>query len=161
MVADEELDHFLAPAIRTQLEERYWRPIERATQVERFLDDHEFFADPGRHPACFSDHGVVHVRDVARRVVRLADQVRGGLLPTRSDERHRLLQGSAVLTAYLHDIGMVAASPAGRRVHPQFAAHTALGHDFDDLADELWSRDAAGLRTRIEADIGARRRDSR
>ena len=76
VLADDELDRFLAPAIRTQLEERYWRPIERATKVERFLDDDEFFADPGRHPASFSDHGVVHVRDVARRVVGLADQVR-------------------------------------------------------------------------------------
>ena len=56
--------------------------------------------------------------------------------------------------AYLHDIGMVAASAAGRRVHAQFAAQTALGPGFDDLAEELWSSDAAGLRTRIEADAG-------
>ena len=48
-----------------------------------------------------------------------------------------------MLMAYLHDIGMVAATPAGRRVHPQFAAHTALGAGFDDLAEQLWSTDAA------------------
>ena len=56
-----------------------------------------------------------------------------------------------MLMAYLHDIGMVAATSAGRRVHPQYAAETALGAGFDDLADQLWSTDAAGLRSRIEA----------
>ena len=54
--------------------------------------------------------------------------------------------------AYLHDIGMVAATPAGRRVHAQFAAHTALGEGFDDLAEELWRDDVVGLRERIESD---------
>ncbi len=74
----------------------------------------------------------MHVRDVARRAARLAEQLDGGLLPSRPVERRRLVQGSAVLMAYLHDIGMVAATPAGRRVHAQFAAHTALGAGFDD-----------------------------
>ena len=92
------------------------------------------------------------MRDVARRAARLAEQLDGGLLPARPDARRRMVQGSAVLMAYLHDIGMVAATPAGRRVHAQFAAHTALGEGFDDLAEELWRDDTAGLRARIEAD---------
>ena len=148
----DELDRFVGPKVRARLEERYWEPIERVTCAESFLDDEAFFADPGGHPATFSDHGVVHVRDVARRAVRLAEQLDGGLLPSRSDNRLRDVQGSAVLMAYLHDIGMVAASLAGRRVHAEFAAQKALGPGFDDLAEELWSSDAAGLRTRIEAD---------
>jgi hypothetical protein len=149
----DELDRFVAPEIRARLEERYWRPIEQATGAESFLDDDSFFADPSRHPATFSDHGVVHVRDVARRAMRLAEQLHGGLLPARSADRLGVVQGSAVLMAYLHDIGMVAASPAGRRVHAQFAAQTALGADFDDLAEQLWCSGAAGLRRRIEADV--------
>ena len=147
----DELDRFIPPEIRAQLEERYWRPIERATVAESFLSDDGFFADPGSHPATFSDHGVVHVRDVARRAVQLVDQLDGGLLRSRPPARRRILEGSAVLMAYLHDIGMVAATPAGRRVHPQYAAQTALGDGFDDLADQLWSTDSAGLRSRIEA----------
>ena len=75
--------------------------------------------------------------------------------------RRRVVQGSAVLMAYLHDIGMVAATPAGRRVHAQFAAHTALGEGFDDLAEELWRDDVVGLRARIEADAHRRRGDPR
>ena len=139
----DELDRFISPEIRARLEERYWRPIERATVAESFLTDETFFADPGSHPATFSDHGVVHVRDVARRAVRLVGQLDGGLLPSRPPERRQVVEGSAVLMAYLHDIGMVAATPAGRRVHPQYAAQTALGAGFDDLADQLWSTDAA------------------
>ena len=147
----DELDRFLSPEIRARLEERYWRPIERATIAESFMVDETFFADPGVHPGTFSDHGVVHVRDVARRAARLVGLLDGGLLPSRPVERRHLVEGSAVLMTYLHDIGMVAATPAGRRVHPQFAAQTALGVGFDDLAEQLWSTDAAGLRTRIEA----------
>ena len=89
LVEDDELDRFVGPKIRARLEERYWRPIERATCAESFLDDEAFFADPGGHPATFSDHGVVHVRDVARRAVRLAEQLDGGLLPSRCDNRLR------------------------------------------------------------------------
>ena len=152
LVDADELDRFVGPKIRARLEERYWQPIERATSAESFLDDEAFFADPSGHPATFSDHGVVHVRDVARQAIRLAEELNGGLLPSRCDDRLRVIQGSAVLMAYLHDIGMVAATPAGRRVHAQFAAQTALGAGFDDLAEELWSSGAAGLRTRIEAD---------
>lgn len=149
----DELDRFIAPDVRMRLEERYWQPIEEAARAESFLADPEFFADPGRHPAAFSDHGVVHVRDVAHRSVRLAEQLEGGLLPARSGERLRTVQASAVLMGYLHDIGMVASTPAGRRVHAQYAAQTALGAGFDDLADELWASDATGLRERIEADV--------
>lgn len=152
LASADELDRFIAADLRARLEERYWRPIERAAGAESFLTDEEFFADPGRHPAVFSDHGVVHVRDVARRAVRLVERLDGGLLPARSDDRLRTVQASAVLMAYLHDIGMVASTPAGRRVHAQYAAQTALGAGFDDLADELWARGAGGLRARIEAD---------
>ena len=147
----DEFDRFISPPIHARLEERYWRPIERATVAESFLTDENFWADPGSHPATFSDHGVVHVRDVARRAARLVGQLDGGLLQSRPQERREVVEGDAVLMAYLHDIGMVAATSAGRRVHPQYAAQTALGAGFDDLADQLWSTDAAGLRSRIEA----------
>lgn len=153
LASADELDRFIAPDLRMRLEERYWRPVEEAARAESFLTDEEFFADPGRHPAAFSDHGVVHVRDVARRAVGLAERLHGGLLPARSDDRLRTVQASAVLMAYLHDIGMAASTLAGRRVHAQYAAQTALGAGFDDLADELWAHDVTGLRDRIEADV--------
>ena len=47
------------------------------------VDDPAFLADPGRHPAMFADHGVVHVRDVAIGLVRLLDTINGVLLARR------------------------------------------------------------------------------
>ena len=78
-MADEEpggltmLDELLGPGVRTYLEDRFWRPIEEQATLEALLDDPAFAADPGRHPAMFADHGVVHVRDVAIGLVRLLD----------------------------------------------------------------------------------------
>ena len=59
------LDEYLPRPVRTYLEERFWRPIEAQATFEVLCDDPAFLADPGRHPAIFADHGVVHVRDVA------------------------------------------------------------------------------------------------
>ena len=40
----DEFDRSVSPEIRARLEERYWRPIERATVAESFLTDETFFA---------------------------------------------------------------------------------------------------------------------
>ena len=67
-----ELDARLPRPVRTYLEERLWRPIEAQATLEVLSDDPSFLADPGHHPAIFADHGVVHVRDVAIGLIRLA-----------------------------------------------------------------------------------------
>src|SRR5699024_4906339 len=101
------LDPWLAPAVRRDLEVRLWRPIGDQATLERLLDDPAFFADPGHHPAMFADHGVVHARDVALGVVRFVDVADGVLLPGRPAARRSFLTQLGVVTAYLHDIGMV------------------------------------------------------
>lgn len=150
-VTIDEVGTVLPEAVRQRLEGRYWAPIGEAAAVERWIDDDELHRDPARHPALFSDHGVVHVRDIAANAVALAGQLHGTLLPERDHARQRLVAGVAVLLTYVHDIGMVEPTAAGRRVHPQFAAQTVLSGGFDDLALDLWDADAAGLRTRLEA----------
>ena len=77
------LDDYLPRPVRTYLEERFWRPIEAQATFEVLCDDPAFLADPGRHPAIFADHGVVHVRDVAIGLIRLLDTINGVLLPGR------------------------------------------------------------------------------
>ena len=133
------IDELLLPPLRELLEERYWRPIERAAVLESLVHDPSFLADPVNHPALFSDHGVVHVRDVAAGVVSLADAANGVLLPGRPPERQSFLAGYAVLITYLHDIGMDDQTRAGRRLHALRAAHVAFGHDLDGVVDGLLS----------------------
>lgn len=145
------LDGLVDPSLRHAIEERYWRPIEAHCTLESFIDEPSFVDESGTHVALFSDHGVVHVRDVAARAVDLAATVNGVLLPARSPERLRFVQGLAVLLTYLHDIGMVDASPAGRRAHPQFAAHTPYRAGFDDLLREMLDGDAGAVPSRLAA----------
>ena len=132
-----ELDDHLPRAVRTYLEERFWRPIEAQASLEVLWDDPAFLSDPGRHPAIFADHGVVHVRDVAIGLVRLLDTINGVLLPARAPDRLRFVQALGVGMAYLHDIGMVDMTPSGRRVHALFAAHAAFGPDATPLVEQL------------------------
>ena len=49
---------------------------------------------PETHPALFSDHGVVHARDVAAGTLELADVVDGRLLPARPADRREFVDGS-------------------------------------------------------------------
>ena len=140
------LDDHLPRSVRTLLEERYWRPIEAQASLEVLVDDPDFIADPGRHPAMFADHGVVHVRDVAIGLVGLLDTIDGLLLPGRSAARLRFVKTLGVAAAYLHDIGMVDMTPIGRRDHPIFAAHAAFGPDVTQLVDHLLAPDSLGAR---------------
>src|SRR4051794_7497922 len=135
--AADELDPFLSRSVRTQLEDRYWRPIEAQATLEMLAQDPTFFANPGRHPAIFADHGVVHVRDVALGMVRLLDTINGVLVPRRPPDRHRFMQALGVALAYIHDIGMVDMTAAGRRVHAVFAAQEAFAAGTTRLAEEL------------------------
>lgn len=143
------LDDAVPAALRERVEQRYWAPIGDAAALERFIDDPALHAAPDRHPALFSDHGVVHVRDIAASAASLAARAHGVLLPARDEPTRQFVRRLAVLLAYFHDIGMVDPTPAGRRVHPQFAAQTVLGAGFDELAHALWHADAGGLRSRL------------
>ena len=131
------LDDLLGPGVREYLEDRFWRPIEAQATLEALLDDPAFAADPGRHPAMFADHGIVHVRDVAIGLVRLLDTLDGVLLPHRPPPRRRFVETYGVAVAYLHDIGMVDMTRAGRRTHPHVAAQAAFGDAVGPLVDGL------------------------
>ena len=131
------LDEHLPRDLRAYLEDHFWRPIEAQATLEVLLADPLFFEDPGRHPAMFADHGVVHVRDVADGLVRLVDTIDGVLLASRPPERRRFVEAYGVAAAYLHDIGMVDMTPVGRRTHPVYAAHAAFWPDVDPLVRHL------------------------
>jgi hypothetical protein len=147
-----ELDDYLPRHVRTYLEERFWRPIGAQATLEVLLNDPEFLADPGTHPAIFADHGVVHVRDVAISLTRLLDTINGVLLPCRPAPRQHFVQTLGVGLAYLHDIGMVDMTRPGRRVHALFAAHAAFGPDVAPLVEHLLATSPVGTRLAEIAD---------
>jgi hypothetical protein len=142
------LDELLPAALRGDLEERLWRPIETQATLELLADDPAFAASPGTHPAIFADHGIVHVRDVALGVIRLVETANGVLLPRRTAPRRRFVELVGVAMAYIHDIGMVDMTPVGRRVHAIYAAHAAFGAEVDDLVEHLLG--SALVRSRLD-----------
>jgi hypothetical protein len=131
------LDDHLPPDLRSHLEETFWRPIEAAASLEVLSRDPAFLDDPGRHPAMFADHGVVHVRDVASGLVPLVDALDGILLAARPPARRALVQTWGVAQTYLHDVGMVDFSMAGRRTHALYAAHVAFSDEVNLLVEHL------------------------
>ena len=98
--------------------------------MEAFAHDRTILSAPGTHPALFSDHGVVHARDVAAGALELEDVVNGRLLPARPADRREFVTALAVLIAYIHDVGMNDATREGRRAHADLCgADAVLGCD--------------------------------
>jgi hypothetical protein len=131
------IDRCLSQDLRSIIEERFWRQVEEVSTLERLSGDGWVMSGPGLHPALFSDHGIVHARDVAAGVVELAKIANGPLLPSRPPDRQEFVLGLAILLAYIHDAGMHDPTPEGRRIHALHAAQIPFGGAMDDVIDAL------------------------
>ena len=139
------LDTFLSPDIRHQIEERYYAHINSQSRFEKLQNDPVFLANMGRHVALYSDHGVVHVRNVAEQLLAVLDQQHGVLLGQRPLPRLERMKGYGVLVAYLHDIGMIDFSDFGRTMHPEYAGQAVFDPALDDIVQALWEQNSGNL----------------
>jgi hypothetical protein len=144
------LDRYMPAQLRHWIEQRYYAHVGDQASLERLISDPDFWRAPSEHPALFADHSVVHVRDVAGRVLHVLDSINGVLLPARAPEQlDGFMRGYAVVLAYLHDIGMVDISAFGRRMHPEFAAQAVFSPELDDFVATIWSTNAGGIAQRL------------
>lgn len=139
------LDRFLSADIRHTLEERYYARINAQSQLEVLQSDPDFLTRLELHVALFSDHGVVHVRDVAQQLLAILDLAHGVLFPSRPSSRLERMRGYGVLVAYLHDIGMVDFSSFGRAMHPEFACQAVYEPTMDDVVQTMWVHNCSNL----------------
>lgn len=137
-LSSRSIDRYLPDDVRATLEERFWRTVEENSTLEAFSGDDTIVSAPELHVALFSDHGVVHARDVAAGALELADVLEGSLLPTRPSDRREFVAALAVLIAYTHDVGMNDPTREGRRVHPIYAAQIPFSGEMDDVLARLW-----------------------
>jgi hypothetical protein len=154
----EQLDRYAPAYVRVWIEETYYARINAQAQLEAALADPAFYADPAAHLALFSDHGVVHVRDVAQQLLHVLDYAHGTLIARREPERlDGFMKSYGVLVAYLHDIGMIDFRPFGRAMHPEFASQALFDPAFDQIVDAIWQSDCGGIasRLRVLASAGA------
>ena len=121
MSALDILDQYVSPEIRSLIEQRYYAKINAQARLDYFINDPEFLRNPDEHVALYPDHGVAHVRDVARQILRVLDNVHGVLIPARSASRFQFMRALAVMVSYAHDIGMMDYSRFGRAMHAEFA----------------------------------------
>ncbi|NTU83821.1 MAG: hypothetical protein HGA45_31350 [Chloroflexales bacterium] len=144
-----QLDRYLPERIRTQIEHDYYRLVGEQAQLDQVAHNAEFLADPLIHVATFSDHSVVHVRDVATNILQVLETINGVLIPARGPRRLDVMRGCGVMLAYNHDIGMRDFSAFGRAMHPEFAAQEVYGPTYDEIIQGIWEENSGNLAWRL------------
>lgn len=133
-------ERYLSTSVRERIEQAYYARVNEQAKLENLIRDPLFMQNTAKHPAFFSDHGVVHVRDVAKQVLRVLQTINGILILYRSEQQmESFLYGYAVALAYLHDIGMSDLSSFGRAMHPEFAAQSVFDGSLDDVISTMWN----------------------
>lgn len=140
---------YLPEEIRRGIERQYYMAINEKARLSCLLSDPEFLKDPAKHVGLYSDHGVVHARDVAKQIIHVLDIANGVLIPGRSSNRLRFMKGYGVIMAYIHDIGMRQFSYFGRKMHPEFASQEVFCSRFDGWVDIIWNENCGNIAWRL------------
>lgn len=141
---------YLPEHLRTFIEQRFYARINAQAKLENLIEDPEFVRDPINHVGLFTDHGVVHVRDVTSLIFQVLDAINGVLIPARSRARLGIfMKGYGEILSYLHDIGMINFSAFGRAMHPEFAAQWVFSPEFDPLLEMLWDENCGNMAWRL------------
>lgn len=148
-VAEPSLDLLLPARVRDLIEQSYYARVNSTLTLEEVAKDPTFLANPLGHLALYTDHGVIHMRDVASRIIPLIGNVAGVKIGGRTPPRLAFMQSYGCLIASVHDIGMSDLNPFGRSVHAEFAAHEAFGANFDEIIDIIWEENVGNLAWRV------------
>jgi hypothetical protein len=132
------MDTYLPAHIREGIEANYYAKVSAQASLENAMWNAEFLESPIKHVALYSDHGVVHVRDVAETTITVLDTINGLLIPARDINRLEFMKGLGVQIAYCHDIGMIDFSAFGRFMHPDFVIHEVFSPAFDGIVEAIW-----------------------
>jgi len=143
------VDRYLPAKIRHQIEENYYARVNIQAELDYVAHNQEFLANPLGHVALFSDHGVVHVRDVAGTILVVLDAANGVLIPRREAIWLNFMKGYGVMLAYNHDIGMMDFSAFGRAMHPEFAAQSGFSPAYDNIVNTIWAENWGNISWRL------------
>jgi hypothetical protein len=139
-------ERYLSASVREYIEQAYYVRVGEQSKLENLISNPLFLENAAKDPAFFSDHGVVHVRDVAKQILRVLQTINGILIPHRSTQQmESFLYGYGVALAYLHDIGMSDLSTFGRAMHPEFAAQSVFDGSLDDVIATMWNDNCGNI----------------
>lgn len=142
-------EKYLPAKIRDYIEHTHYSQVGLKAGFDKIFDDPFFLDDPTKHVAFFSDHSVVHVRDIALQTLKVLDVVNGLLIPKRDTARLEFMRAYGSMITYLHDIGMADFSSFGRAIHPEYAAQAVFQDRFDEFIDLLWRSNCGGMTSRL------------
>lgn len=77
------LDRWISAEIRNQIENRFYAKVNQQAAFEQLRQNPEFMASLRDQVGLFSDHGVVHVRDVAQQLLYVLEASQGILMAHR------------------------------------------------------------------------------
>ena len=143
-----QVDKYLPEKLRLRIESYYARVSEQA-QLDVVVFNEEFLASPMTHVAMYSDHGIVHVRDVATNIVHVLNSINGVLVPKRTAAQLDFMRGYGVMLAYNHDIGMMNFSAFGRAMHPEFATQEVFAPAYHEIVDAIWDENCGNVAWRL------------
>ncbi|MGJ5633192.1 hypothetical protein [Nostoc sp. CALU 1950] len=151
------VERYLPEKIRTYIEENYYAKVQQQAELDYAVRDENFLANPLQHVALYSDHGVVHVRDVACNILAVLEAIHGVLIPKRESLWFDFMKGYGIILVYNHDMGMLDFSPFGRAMHPEFVTQEVFSSAFDQVIDTIWTENCGNVSWRLInlADKGA------
>lgn len=139
----------LPDAFTDYIEQHYYAQVTAQSTLEVVVHDPDFLRNPLKHVALFSDHGILHGRDIANKIIQVIHHIHGLLISQRSSSRLEFMLGYGAMLAYLHDIGMKNFSAFGRAMHPEFAAQLMFTPEFDVWVELLWHENAGNVAWRL------------
>ncbi len=143
-----DVARYIPEAVRHNIE-RYYARVNAQADLDALASNSAFLQNPTAHVGIYSDHGVVHVRDVANNILMVLDAIHGVLMPERSAVRISFMKGYGAMLAYNHDIGMMDFSAFGRAMHPEFAAQEIFSPAYDEIVDIVWGENWGNLAWRL------------
>jgi len=84
-------EHYLSESVREYIEQTYYARVNEQAKLENLVRNPLFMQNTATHPAFYSDHGVVHVRDVAKQILRVLQTINGVLIPRRSEKKNGII----------------------------------------------------------------------
>lgn len=143
------VDKYFSPTVRRHIEETYYEKINLNAQLKNIVSDPVFIAHPFKHIAFSTDHGVVHVRDIAMRVLALLEELNGVHFPKRQPARLGFMKGYGVMLAYVHDVGMIDIKSIEKDNHAEISAEMMYNDFFDKQIAQLWEENSGNVAWRI------------
>lgn len=120
-------------------EDNYYQKITDACSFDVLSKSIAFFTSTSKHLSLYTDHGVVHVRNIACMAVELCETLHHLNYYHKTDSSLHFMRSYLIFLTYLHDAGMCVFTGLGRATHAEYMAQETYKPHFDFVIDHIMS----------------------